>query len=259
MLPGWNGGSCSCCCSRWRWRGAVTGKVATGRRRAAAAGRITDGSAARRRPGTCVTTVLDDGDGPVMCLAGMLWSTALRSATARPSGAGTGATTRSTSRPELRGGASSTLVGGVGRHRLHPDRGPRAPPDDGRGTRDDPFTTACEEPEGGWVAVEPATTTSALPRASHRGREALPDYGLVWGDQSINPTGRSWRTCRVAAACLSLEAQQAMNDPALTILNVGVTEDLARAEAAVREVWGGPLCVDRLDNTVADCADRRTS
>lgn len=29
-------------------------------------------------------------------------------------------------------------------------------------------------------------------------------------------------------------------------LNVGVTDDLSRAEVAVREVWGGPLCVYRL-------------
>ena len=43
-----------------------------------------------------------------------------------------------------------------------------------------------------------------------------------------------------------------MNDPAYTILNVGVTDDLARAEAALREVWGGPLCVYRLDNTFAE-------
>ena len=28
-----------------------------------------------------------------------------------------------------------------------------------------------------------------------------------------------------------------------------MTDDLARAEAAVREVWGGPLCVYRLANT----------
>jgi hypothetical protein len=48
----------------------------------------------------------------------------------------------------------------------------------------------------------------------------------------------------------SLELEQAMNDPTHMILNVGVTDDLARAEAAVREVWGGPLCVYELANTI---------
>ena len=76
--------------------------------------------------------------------------------------------------------------------------------------------------------------------------EALPDYGLTWGDQSINPRWQDY-----IDGDWSLEVQQALNDPALTILNVGVTDDLARAEAAVREVWGGPLCVSRLANTQA--------
>lgn len=40
-----------------------------------------------------------------------------------------------------------------------------------------------------------------------------------------------------------------MNDPALTIVNVGVTGDPAVAEPKLREVWGGPLCVYRLANT----------
>ena len=34
-----------------------------------------------------------------------------------------------------------------------------------------------------------------------------------------------------------------MNDPALLVLNVRVTDDVAGAEAALREVWGGALCV----------------
>jgi hypothetical protein len=78
--------------------------------------------------------------------------------------------------------------------------------------------------------------------------EALPDYGLLWVDQSINPYWDEWQE---SDGTPSLEVQQAMNDPRWTILNVGVTDDLARAEAAIREVWGGPLCVSKLANTFA--------
>ena len=112
-----------------------------------------------------------------------------------------------------------------------------------------PFTTRCHEPAGGWVVVDPATTTDAAKGEASRVAESLPDYGLVWGDQSINPF---WDETQESGGRPSLEAQQAMNDPAYTILNVGVTDDLARAEAAVREVWGGPLCVYELANTFAE-------
>ena len=47
----------------------------------------------------------------------------------------------------------------------------------------------------------------------------------------------------------SLEVELAMNDPKLTVLNVGVTDDVARAEDAVRAVWGGALCVSEFANT----------
>ena len=101
---------------------------------------------------------------------------------------------------------------------------------------------------GGWVVVNPALTTNAAKGAANQAAEALPGYGLVWGDQSINPRWQDWQDV-MGGQESSLELEQAMNDPRFTILNVGVTDDLARAEAAVREVWGGPLCVYRLANT----------
>lgn len=115
----------------------------------------------------------------------------------------------------------------------------------------DLFASRCEEPDGGWVPVDPATTTGGALAAAHRVAEQLPDYAISWGDQSINPHWQEVQDLQESGGTPSLEAQQAMNDPAHTILNVGVTDDLAGAEAAVREVWGGPLCVTRFGNTHA--------
>jgi len=110
----------------------------------------------------------------------------------------------------------------------------------------DPYRTPCSEPADGWVVVDPATTTNAARARAGRVAETLPDYGLLWVDQSINPRWQDWED-----GDWSLEVQQAINDPAFTVLNVGVTEDVAGAEAALREVWGGPLCVSRVANTFA--------
>lgn len=109
------------------------------------------------------------------------------------------------------------------------------------------FASRCPAPDGGWVPVDPATTTGDALSAAHRVAEELPDYAISWGDQTINPV---WPET-VQDDPPSLEVQQAMNDPRWTVLNVGVTDDVARAEAAVREVWGGALCVSEFANTHA--------
>lgn len=109
------------------------------------------------------------------------------------------------------------------------------------------FASRCPAPAGGWIPVDPATTTGSALSAAHRVAEGLPDYAISWGDQTINPV---WPET-LQDDPLSLEVQQAMNDPRWTILNVGVTDDVARAEAAVREVWGGALCVSEFANTHA--------
>jgi hypothetical protein len=42
-------------------------------------------------------------------------------------------------------------------------------------------------------------------------------------------------------------------DPVLQIMNVIVNEDAAGAEAAIREAWGGPLCItEREGHTAAE-------
>lgn len=109
------------------------------------------------------------------------------------------------------------------------------------------FASPCAEPEGGWVPVDPATTTDGALSAAHRVAEKLPDYAISWGDQTINP---QWEAAQdLDGGEGSLEVELAMNDPKLTVLNVGVTDDVARAEDAVRAVWGGALCVSEFANT----------
>jgi hypothetical protein len=199
-------------------------------------------------PVRTVTTVLDDGDGPVMCLGGMAFSSPPRCDGPAVGGWEWDDHPGHESASGSRWG-EFVLVGDWDGTTLTPTEVRVAGPEDGPGIEDYPFITSCEEPEGGWVVVNPATTSHAAKGAANRVAEALPDYGLVWGDQSINPYWQELEDLQESGGMPSLEAQQAMNDPALTILNVGVTDDPARAEAAVREVWGGPLCVYRLANT----------
>lgn len=195
------------------------------------------------------TTVLDDGSGPVLCLAGM--------ADSRPPQCDGPAVAAwdwdEHPGADAAGGArwgEFDLVGTWDGTTLTVSEAEVVEPVDGLtdgprdSVEDDLFATPCEEPEGGWTVVDPATTSNAARGRAGRVAEDLPDYGLLWVDQSINPRWQDYQ-----GGDWSLEVQQAMNDPAYTVLNVGVTDDLDRAEAAIREVWGGPLCVSRVANT----------
>ena len=45
-----------------------------------------------------------------------------------------------------------------------------------------------------------------------------------------------------------------MNDPKYTTINVRVTKDKAAAEASLRQVWGGALCVSETRHTAKELA-----
>ena len=100
------------------------------------------------------------------------------------------------------------------------------------------FSTRCPEPEGGWRVLDPALAKDNARRKTWRIFRHLPGHGLLWLDRTVNPDaptpkqlGRKWR----------LRA----NDPALFVLNVETTKDLAETESIVRETWGGALCVSK--------------
>lgn len=101
------------------------------------------------------------------------------------------------------------------------------PPDEA-----DRLASPCPEPDGGWQVVDPATATDAAMQAAIEYANAQPDVGGIWVDQSINPAGREEEP-----------DERAMNDPARLVLNITFTGDLERHEEAIRERWGGPLCV----------------
>jgi hypothetical protein len=124
---------------------------------------------------------------------------------------------------------------------------PRAPEPEGAEPDDTQFDTPCPTPAGGWGVVdEPTATQEAMDRAAAYAR-SQPDVGGVWLDQSINP-----------AAQREPIDEEAMNDPRRLVLNLSFTGDLARHEAAVRQVWGGALCVSEAPASAAELAAIRS-
>lgn len=112
--------------------------------------------------------------------------------------------------------------------------------DDGRD-----FTSPCPEPEGGWRVLDPAMTTDATLERTMRVATGLDDYAESWVDQTINPL---WD------APEGPDTEAGMNDPRHLVVNVRVTGDVEAAETALRESWGGALCVSRAEHTDAELA-----
>lgn len=118
---------------------------------------------------------------------------------------------------------------------------PPGPPGVGSGQEGFDFSTPCPEPAGGWQVADPATTTEvALSRAQERAR-SLPGFAGLWVDPSVD-----------SAAPSDSLPEEARNALGLLVLNVRVTEDLDGAEAELRQLWDGPLCVSPATRTFAE-------
>jgi len=102
------------------------------------------------------------------------------------------------------------------------------------------LTTRCPEPEGGWRVIDPALTTQQSQDDTFRAAQRLAGYAGAWVDQSINPAYDDPD---------DLEKELAMNDPTKLVINVQVTGDPSAAEAELRKVWGGALCVTTAEHT----------
>jgi hypothetical protein len=90
---------------------------------------------------------------------------------------------------------------------------------------EDPFATPCPEPDGGWVVTDPDLATMEAFEAARRYADAQPDYAALWIDYLVEPS------------------EEVDLGPATFVLNVRFTGNLAGHEAALREIYGGPLCV----------------
>jgi len=102
---------------------------------------------------------------------------------------------------------------------------PPAEPEPAEAIDEDPFATPCPEPASGWVVTDPALATEEAFEAARVYAEAQPGYAALWIDYLVDPS-------------------EGMDlGPATFVLNVQFTGDLAGHEAALRAMYGGPLCV----------------
>lgn len=103
----------------------------------------------------------------------------------------------------------------------------------------------CPAPDGGWKIVDEARASYEALNAAFGLIASLEGYGTMWIDRSAIPT--------VPSGTDTLEEMRLNAVHAgLSILNVGVRSDPAAAEARIREVWGGALCVFPVDYTAAE-------
>ena len=94
------------------------------------------------------------------------------------------------------------------------------------------FTAPCPEPPGDWVDVDPSKASEADFRVAMHAAEAEPDSTATWIDYiSDDPPSE---------------------DPGPFIGVFGFTGDLERHERALRELWGGPMCVFAQTNAMDD-------
>lgn len=115
---------------------------------------------------------------------------------------------------------------------------------------DHDWSSACPEPAGGWRVTDPSKVSSRDLDAAMSLAASLPDYSTAWVDQSPNPA--------VGQKLPPEEVERRMNDPLYTVINIAVTGDVAAAEAKIREVWSGMLCVSRGGRTEAELLEIQT-
>ena len=107
-----------------------------------------------------------------------------------------------------------------------------------------PCVTPWPEPAGGWVPADPERSGERSFQELQRMAQEREDFALLWVDQPINP---AYHLMLAGESGIEIESQ--MNDPRQEIVNVQVTGDPVAAEADLRTVWGGSLCVTQVQHT----------
>ncbi|WP_285710337.1 hypothetical protein [Microtetraspora sp. NBRC 16547] len=123
---------------------------------------------------------------------------------------------------------------------------PRPPEHRGapRGRSD--FTTPCPKPVGGWRPVAPAKATDRAREAALARARKLPGYAGAWLDQSYLEEIDGYDSNDPRSV------ERYANDPKRLVLNLMFTGDATARESAIREVWGGALCLSRAQHTEAE-------
>ncbi|MEV0230831.1 hypothetical protein [Nonomuraea sp. NPDC050786] len=108
------------------------------------------------------------------------------------------------------------------------------------------LSTPCPKPVRGWRPVDSAKATDRSMEAALARARTLPGYAGSWLDQSYleeidgyDPQDRR-------------DVERYANDPQRLVLNLRFTGDPAARESAIREVWGGALCLSRAERTEAE-------
>lgn len=94
----------------------------------------------------------------------------------------------------------------------------------------DQFETPCPEPAGGWQPVDPELATEVAFQEAAQVAQAADGFGGLWVDQRMAD---------------SEPTEEDANDPRSFVMNVTTTADAVALHNAIREVWGGSLCVSR--------------
>jgi hypothetical protein len=110
------------------------------------------------------------------------------------------------------------------------------------------YPSRCEPPEGGWAIVDTATANQQGMQAATTIAPTLDGYATTWIDRSLVP-----EVPEVPEGTDTLDEMHHWAIHAgLGVINVGVRSDPAVAQARLREVWGGGLCVFSVDYTQAE-------
>ena len=97
------------------------------------------------------------------------------------------------------------------------------------------FEIPCPTPEGGWRVLDPSRSTQ---------------------DDYLRATSFAQELDGFAMVAVSTSAgEPGPRNPMDTVVSVYVTGDPADAEAAVRDVWGGKLCVTQVERSAAELED----
>jgi hypothetical protein len=198
---------------------------------------------------TATTTVLESPDhGPQLCLGGVMDSYPPQCGGPDVVGWDWDAVEDEESANGTTWG-TYTVVGTWDGESLTLTAPPTSPEGGDRSGRDHQLpSTPCPEPEGGWQVVDASTTSTGSMDAAMAYARSQPSFGGAWVDQSINPALDEERIDESRA-----------NDPSRLILNVTFADDVARHERAVRDIWGGPLCVSEAAASAAELAEIRTA